>query len=69
MGTLIPASLVPVRHQPAGTQPGIGLPGDRLHPLKGDQQGPWSIWVTGAWQLTFRWKSGDVLELDLEQHH
>lgn len=47
----------------------IGLPGYRLHPLKGDQQGRWSISVTGAWRLTFRWESGDVLELDLEQYH
>jgi toxin HigB-1 len=45
----------------------IGLPGYRLHPLKGNQQGRWSIAVTGAWRLTFRWESGDVLELDLEQ--
>jgi toxin HigB-1 len=47
----------------------IGLPGYRLHPLKGDQQGRWSISVTGAWRLTFRWESGDVLDLDLEQYH
>ncbi len=47
----------------------IGLPGYRLHPLKGDQHGRWSISVTGAWRLTFRWESGDVLELDLEQYH
>jgi proteic killer suppression protein len=47
----------------------IGLPGYRLHPLKGDQQGRWSIWVSGAWRLTFRWESGDVLDLDLEQYH
>lgn len=47
----------------------IGLPGYRLHRLKGDQQGRWSISVTGAWRLTFRWESGDVFELDLEQYH
>jgi hypothetical protein len=47
----------------------IGLPGYGSHPLKGDQQGRWSISVTGAWRLTFRWESGDVLELDLEQYH
>jgi len=47
----------------------IGLPGYRLHRLKGDQQGRWSISVTGAWRLIFCWESGDVLELDLEQYH
>jgi toxin HigB-1 len=47
----------------------IGLPGYRLHQLKGDQQGRWSISVTGAWRLTFRWESSDVLDLDLEQYH
>ena len=43
----------------------IGLPGYGLRPLKGG----WWISVTGAWRLTFRWESGDVLELDLEQYH
>jgi proteic killer suppression protein len=47
----------------------IGLPGYRLHPLKGDQQGRWSISVTAAWRPTFRWERGDVLDLDLEQYH
>jgi proteic killer suppression protein len=47
----------------------IAPPGYRLHLLKGDQQGRWSISVTGAWRLTFRWESGDVLHLDLEQYH
>jgi toxin HigB-1 len=47
----------------------IGLPGYRMHPLKGDQQGRWSISVTAAWRLTFRWESSDVLDLDLEQYH
>ena len=55
----------PERRHPATPM----LPGYGLHPLKGDQQGRWSISVTGAWRLTFRWESGDVLELDLEQYH
>jgi toxin HigB-1 len=47
----------------------IGLPGYGLHPLKRDQRGRWSIWATGAWRLTFRPESGEVVELDLEQYH
>ncbi|MDE0363854.1 MAG: type II toxin-antitoxin system RelE/ParE family toxin [Rhodospirillaceae bacterium] len=29
------------------------LPGYRLHPLKGDMAGPWSIRVSGNWRVLF----------------
>jgi len=36
-------------------QPGdINLPGYRLHRLKGDRQGEWSIRVSGNWRVTYR---------------
>jgi len=31
----------------------MDLPGFRLHPLKGDLQGRWSITVNGHWRVTF----------------
>lgn len=30
------------------------FPGWRLHPLKGDRRGFWSLTVTGNWRLIFR---------------
>ena len=46
-----------------------GLPQPNVRRSASHQRGRWSISVTGAWRLTFRWESGDVLELDLEQYH
>ena len=31
----------------------IGPPGWRIHQLKGDREGTWSISVSGNWRLTF----------------
>jgi proteic killer suppression protein len=48
----------------------VGLfPGWRLHPLKGDRAGEWSVWVTGNYRLTFRPDGEDVRDIDLEDYH
>ncbi len=44
-------------------------PGWRLHPLKGDMKGFWSLTVTGNWRLVFRMESGDAYDLDLTDYH
>jgi len=31
----------------------MDIPGFRLHPLKGELQGRWSITVNGNWRMTF----------------
>jgi proteic killer suppression protein len=31
----------------------LHIPGFKLHPLKGDRKGTWSISVSGNWRLTF----------------
>lgn len=41
----------------------------KLDPLKGDQKGRWSIWVSGNWRLTFEFIDGDVYILDYEDYH
>ena len=45
------------------------LPGWRLHPLKGDFEGCWSLAVSGNWRLVFRFEQGDALDLDLIDYH
>ena len=45
------------------------LPGFRLHPLKGLRKGTWSVWVSGNWRVTFRFKNGDVSDVNLEDYH
>ena len=36
----------------------MDLPGFRLHRLKGDLAGQWSVTVSGNWSIVFRFESG-----------
>jgi toxin HigB-1 len=47
----------------------IALPGFDFHPLKGNRKGEYAIGVTGNHRITFRFDSGDVLDLNLEDYH
>lgn len=47
----------------------VALPGYRLHPLKGDLQGFWSMTVSGNWRIIFRFEEGDVHDVDLIDYH
>ena len=46
----------------------IDLPGYRLHPLKGDRQGQWSVRVSGNWCIVFRFVDG-AIDVDLIDYH
>lgn len=43
--------------------------GFRLHPLKGDRKGIWSMTVSGNWRLTFAFADGEVHLLNYEDYH
>ncbi len=47
----------------------MDLPGFRLHPLKGDMQGRWSITVNANWRITFEFVDGNAYILDYEDYH
>jgi len=47
----------------------VDLPGYRLHPLKGDRKGYWSVSISGNWRIVFRFEGGDVFEVDLVDYH
>jgi len=48
----------------------IGLfPGWRLHQLKGDLEGFWSITVTGNWRIIFRFENGEASDVDYTDYH
>ena len=47
----------------------LNLPGYRLHPLRGDRRGLWSISVSGNWRITFRFDGDDVYDVDLVDYH
>ena len=38
----------------------LNVPSFKLHPLKGELNGYWSIWVSGNWRVTFRFIGVDV---------
>ena len=37
-----------------------GVPGFRLHPLRGDRVGQWSVRVSGNWRVMFRFENGEA---------
>jgi proteic killer suppression protein len=45
------------------------LPGYRLHQLKGDRKGSWSVWVSGNYRLTFDIEGEDATNVDVEDYH
>jgi proteic killer suppression protein len=47
----------------------LNLPGYRLHPLKGDLQGFWSVTVRANWCIKFRFEGTDAFEVELIDYH
>lgn len=47
----------------------MDLPGYKLHELKGDKKGIWSITVNGNWRITFEFKNGDAYIVNYEDYH
>ena len=47
----------------------MNLPGFRLHPLKGDLSGFWSIIITANWRIVFRFEDGNVTDVDYVDYH
>lgn len=53
----------------AMTVQAMGLPGYRLHPLKGELAGFWSVTVSGNWRIIFRFENGSAYDVDLVDYH
>ena len=47
----------------------LDLPGYRLHPLKGNLEGFWSIRISANWRITFRMEGVHVYDVDLTDYH
>ena len=47
----------------------MDIPGFKLHPLKGQLKGRWSISVSGNWRITFEFRDGNAFVLDYEDYH
>ena len=47
----------------------LDVPGYRLHPLKGDRAGAWSVRVSGNRRIVFRFDAGEAVDIDLADYH
>ena len=47
----------------------MDLPGLRLHPIKGDRGGTWSVSVSGNWRVTFQFQGSNVTNVDYDDYH
>ena len=53
----------------AATVEDLNRPSLRLHQLKGDLKGLWSITVRANWRIVFRFEDGDAYEVDFLDYH
>lgn len=47
----------------------MGLPGFKLHALKGDLNGLWAVTVSGNYRITFEFKEGHAYILNYQDYH
>ncbi len=47
----------------------LTAPTFRLHPLKADRRGQWSVRVDRTWRIVFRVEDGSVFDVDLSDYH
>jgi proteic killer suppression protein len=47
----------------------LNLPGYRLHPLKGDLRGFWSVTVRANWRIVFLFEGTDAFDVELIDYH
>ena len=53
----------------ANSVDGLDVQSFRLHALKGDLKGFWSITVRANWRLIFRFANGNASDVDLVDYH
>ena len=53
----------------ARTEDDMNIPTLRLHELKGNRKGTWSVTVQANWRVTFRFVAGDAEVVDYEDYH
>lgn len=57
---------IAILHRPSD----MNAPAWRLHPLSGDRDGEWSVWVDENYRLTFAFNDeGDAVVVDYGDYH
>lgn len=44
-------------------------PSNRLHALKGDREGQYSISINDQWRIYFRFINGDAYDIEITDYH
>jgi proteic killer suppression protein len=44
-------------------------PSNRLHALKGDREGQYSISINDQWRICFRFSNGDAYDVEITDYH
>jgi len=44
-------------------------PGNRLEALKGDRKGQHCIRINDQWRICFKWKAGDMYDVEITDYH
>ena len=60
---------VPATLATASVPSDMALPGLRLHPLRGDRAGQWSVSISGNWRVIFEFEGQHVTSVDLVDYH
>ena len=47
----------------------MNLPGYRLHELKGQEAGTWSVTINGNWRITCKFEGQDAVIVDYRDYH
>ena len=47
----------------------MNLPGYRLHELKGQETGTWSVTVNANWRITFKFEGQNAIIVDYKDYH
>jgi toxin HigB-1 len=53
----------------AATPQALDIPRYRLHPLKGDLRGFWSVTVRANWRIIFRFEGDDAFDVEMIDYH
>jgi proteic killer suppression protein len=53
----------------ADTPDDMRLPSYNFHALKGGRKGSYAVTVRANWRITFAWKSGRAVKVNLEDYH
>jgi toxin HigB-1 len=53
----------------ATTPQALGIPRYRLHPLRGELKGLWSVTVRANWRIIFRFEGTEAFDIELIDYH